>query len=132
MDSAARVLVIEDDPPSLELALILLDHAGYRTLSARDGGAGLQLARMWHPDLVLCDIELPVLSGYDVARALRGDISWSPVPLVAVSAFSMCGDRQRAIEAGFDGYLPKPILPETFVREVEAFLAPDKRCHRTP
>jgi two-component system cell cycle response regulator DivK len=123
-----RILVIEDDAPSLELALILLEHAGYDTQSARDGAAGLALARSWHPDIVLCDIEMPVLTGYDLAQALRADASWSAVPLVAISAFSMRGDRLRAIKAGFDGYLPKPIVPECFVQEVEAFLPPGKRC----
>lgn len=122
-----RVLVIEDDAPSLELTLFLLEHAGYATLSARDGAAGLKLAREQQPDLVLCDVQMPLLTGYQLVRALRSDASWTPVPLVAISAFSMRGDRDKALAAGFDGYLPKPIEPEHFVRDIESYLRTDQR-----
>ncbi len=122
-----RILVVEDDAPSLELALFLLDSAGYATLSASDGGAGLQLALAAKPDMVLCDVQMPVLSGYMLVHELHENPQWRRVPVVAISAFSMRGDRERALEAGFDGYLPKPIVPGTFVQEVEAFLDPAQR-----
>jgi CheY-like chemotaxis protein len=74
------------------------------------------------PDLVLCDIALPKLDGYGVAQRLRSASSLSEVPLIAVTASAMVGDRDKVVAAGFDGYISKPISPETFVSEVEAFL----------
>ncbi len=127
-----RILVVEDDAPSLELALFLLDSAGYATLSASDGGTGLQLALTAEPDMVLCDVQMPVLSGYALVHQLRANPQWRRVPVVAISAFSMRGDRERALQAGFDGYLPKPIVPGSFVREVESYLEPRQRLSASP
>jgi two-component system, cell cycle response regulator DivK len=118
----ARILIIEDDPASLELARYLLAAAGHATLVASDGGAGMELALSARPDLVICDLQMPVLNGFDVARRLREDPSWHRVPLVAVSAFSMPGDREAALAAGFDAYYSKPIVPEAFVGDVERLL----------
>jgi len=123
-----RILIIEDNPANLELMSYLLAAFGYTTLSAGDGAAGLDLARGEAPDLVVCDIQLPLLDGYEVARRLRGDATTSGVPLVAVTAFAMVGDRDRVIAAGFDGYIAKPIDPQTFVSQVEVFLAADRRA----
>ncbi len=119
----ARILIIEDDPASLELARYLLVAAGHAALVASDGGAGLELAVSARPDLVICDLQMPVLDGFEVARRLRADAAWRRVPLVAVSAFSMPGDREAALEAGFDAYYSKPIVPEAFVGDVERLLA---------
>lgn len=127
-----RILVVEDDAPSLELALFLLDSAGYATLSASDGGTGLQLALTAAPDMVLCDVQMPVLSGYALVHQLRENPQWRRVPVVAISAFSMRGDRERALQAGFDGYLSKPIVPGSFVREVESYLEPRLRLSASP
>ena len=92
---SARILIVEDDPASLELARYLLDSAGYETLSATDGGNGVELALGTRPDLVVCDLQMPVLTGFDVVRRLQQDPDWRRVPIVAVSAFSM-RDRSRA------------------------------------
>ena len=119
---SARILIVEDDPPSLELARYLLTAAGYETSSATNGGKGVELALGTRPDLVVCDLQMPVLTGFDVVRRLQQDPDWRPVPLVAVSAFSMQSDREQALAAGFDAYLSKPIAPETFVAEIEALL----------
>lgn len=127
-----RILVVEDDAPSLELALFLLDSAGYTTLSASDGGTGLQLALTTEPDMVLCDVQMPVLNGYALVHRLRENPQWHRVPVLAISAFSMRGDRERALQAGFDGYLPKPIVPGGFVQEVESFLEPRLRLSASP
>lgn len=118
----ARILIIEDDPASLELARYLLAAAGHATLVASDGGTGLELAVSARPDLVICDLQMPVLDGFEVARRLRADAAWRRVPLVAVSAFSMPGDREAALAAGFDAYYSKPIAPEAFVGDVERLL----------
>jgi two-component system cell cycle response regulator DivK len=126
----ARILIVEDDPASLELARYLLGTAGYETFCAIDGAKGVELALRAHPDLVMCDLQMPVMTGFEVVRRLREDPAWRRVPLVAVSAFSMHSDREQALAAGFDAYLSKPITPETFVAEVEALLPPQARAER--
>jgi CheY-like chemotaxis protein len=120
---AARVLLIEDNPPSLDLMVYLLEHFGHTPICVRDGLAGLEAMRHERPDLVVCDIDLPKLDGYSLATRAKADAELRSIPLIAVTALAMVGDRDRAIRAGFDGYLPKPIEPETFVRDVEQFLA---------
>jgi len=127
MHMPARILIIEDDPASLELVRYLLDSAGYATLTATDGGAGLALALSADPDLVICDLQMPIMTGYEVVERLRGGSTWRRVPLVAVSAFSMPGDREAALTAGFDAYHSKPIAPETFVQDIERLLPPAAR-----
>lgn len=118
----ARILVIEDNPTNLQLMVYLLQAFGHTSLEAVDGETGLELIRHELPDLVLCDIHLPGTDGFGVARELKGNPVLSIIPLVAVTASAMVGDRDRIISAGFNGYIAKPIAPETFVRQVEAFL----------
>jgi CheY-like chemotaxis protein len=119
---SARILVIEDDLPSLELMTYLLQAFGHTALSAHDGAEGLQAVRRELPDLVICDVHLPTIDGYEVARQLKGHPTLQMIPLIAVTASAMAHDRDQAYAAGFDEYLSKPIDPETFVRQVEAFL----------
>lgn len=127
---AARILVVEDDDFSRELVRYLLARHGYAVLEAEDGGRGVQMALMERPDLVLCDLQMPVLNGFEVLRRLRNDPTWRTVPIIAVTAFSMPGDRETALAAGFHNYLTKPITPEIFVEQIEAFLPPDLRVGR--
>jgi two-component system cell cycle response regulator len=95
---------------------------GHTVLSAEDGRQGLDAARNEHPDLIICDVQLPEMDGFEVARWLKSDPELRKTPLVAVTALAMVGDRDRMLAAGFDGYLAKPIDPETFVRQMENFL----------
>lgn len=118
----ARILVIEDNAASLELMTYLLKAFGYTTLVARDGEEGLKAAHQESLDLIICDIELPKLNGYEIARQLKRHPVLKAIPLVAVTAYAMVGDREKALAVGFDGYIPKPIEPELFVGQVEAFL----------
>ena len=118
----ACILVIEDNPANLELAQYLLEHHGHTVLVATDGKAGVSLARRERPELIVCDLQMPVLDGYGVLEQLKGDGSMASVPIVAVTAFSMAGDEEKVRRAGFDGYFSKPIEPETFVQQIEAFL----------
>jgi len=115
-----RILVIEDNQPNLELMTYLLNAFGHTTTIARDGEAGVDAAFESMPDLILCDLALPKLDGYGVARRLKADARLAAVPLVAVTASAMVGDRDKVVAAGFDGYIRKPITPETFVGEVES------------
>ena len=119
---AARILVIEDNPANLDLMTYLLTAFGHAALTAPDGEAGLARARSETPDLVVCDIQLSRTDGYAVARQMKRDAALQAIPLVAVTALAMVGDRDKVLAAGFDGYIPKPIDPETFVGRVEAFL----------
>jgi CheY-like chemotaxis protein len=122
----ARVLLIEDNPPSLELMGYLLSAFGHTPLEARNGVDGLEAIHRERPDLVLCDIDLPRLDGYALAGRAKADPEIHGIPLVAVTALAMVGDRERALRAGFDGYMAKPIEPETFVQEIERFLSNHK------
>lgn len=121
---SARILIIEDDPPSLELLRYLLEAAGHTTLCATDGGAGVRMALDEQPDLVLCDLQMPVMSGYQVAQSLREYLAWRQVPIIAVTAFSMPGDREKTLACGFNEHISKPISPALFVGQVESLLPP--------
>jgi CheY-like chemotaxis protein len=119
----ARILVIEDNPANRELMVYLLKAFHHTPLEAADGITGLERVRLDLPDLILCDLQLPGIDGYEIARQLKNDPSLSPIPLVAVTAYAMVGDRDAVLAAGFDGYITKPITPELFVGQVEAFLS---------
>jgi two-component system cell cycle response regulator len=123
----ARILIIEDNPANLDLMTYLLKAFGHDTLASRDGEHGLEIARRQRPDLIVCDVQLPGVDGYAVARQLKADAALRAVPLVAVTAFAMVGDRDKVLAAGFNGYIAKPIDPEAFVAHVESFLRPDQR-----
>lgn len=119
---SALILIIEDDLPSMTLAQYLLDSAGHRTISASNGREGARSALEKSPDLIICDLHLPMWSGYELLAHLQAQTTWRPVPVIAVTASSMRGDRERVLAAGFDGYISKPIVPESFVAQVESYL----------
>jgi len=123
----SRILVIEDNPANLELMTYLLKAFGHTTTSAVDGEAGVAEALRAKPDLILCDLALPKLDGYGVVARLKSEASLKGVPVIAVTASAMVGDRDKVIAAGFDGYIRKPITPETFVGEVESYLGNQER-----
>ncbi len=118
----ARILIIEDNAANMALVEYLLKAAGHLTQAATDGAEGVRMARKERPDLVLCDLQMPVLGGYEVLQQLRSDANTRAIPIVAVTAFSTPGDQTKVIEAGFNGYLSKPIEPETFVAQIEKYL----------
>lgn len=118
----ARILVIEDSPENLELMTYLLEAFGHTTLAAMDGAEGIEMARREQPDLVVCDVHLPKADGYEVAHALKSDARLKGIPLVAVTALAMVGDRDKVLGAGFDGYLAKPIIPAKFIEQIDGHL----------
>ncbi len=120
----ARILIIEDNSTNLELMEYLLKYSGHKVLAAMDGEAGLDLAQRESPELIICDIQIPKLDGFGVARHLKADARLRHIPLVAITAFAMVGDRERMLAGGFDGYVSKPIDPQAFVGQMEAFLNP--------
>ena len=120
---SGRILLIEDNPQNRYLARFLLGRQGYQVVIAESGPAGLQLAVEHSPDLILLDIQLPGMDGHAVARTLKSDPSLQAIPIVAVTSYAMVGDREKCLESGAEGYIEKPINPDTFVAEVERFLA---------
>lgn len=116
------ILLIEDNAQNSYLTTFLLESQGLAVVSASDGAAGIELAKQTLPDLILLDIQLPMMDGYAVARALRAIESLQLTPIVAVTSYAMVGDREKCLAAGCNGYIEKPINPETFVAEVSIFL----------
>lgn len=119
-----RILLIEDNEQNRYLVTYLMQARGWQVAHAADGPAGLALAGEFAPDMILLDIQLPGMDGYAVARALRGNPKLDAIPVVAVTSYAMPGDRERCFEAGCNGYLEKPIDPQTFGAQVEGFLKP--------
>jgi two-component system, cell cycle response regulator DivK len=118
-----RVLLIEDHAQNRYLLTFLLERNGFQVESAVDGPEGIAMARNSVPDLILLDIQLPTMSGYEVARELRVIADLQGIPIVAVTSHAMVGDREKALAAGCTGYIEKPINPDTFVAEIEVFVA---------
>lgn len=117
-----RILMIEDNDQNAYLVTFLLGARGWEVLRAADGEAGLSMAGTVKPALILLDIQLPGMDGYAVARALKARPDVADIPVIAVTSYAMAGDRDRCLSAGCNGYIEKPIDPETFVDEVERFL----------
>lgn len=120
---SARILIIEDNPANMELMSYLLDAFGHTVLSVYNGEEGVVAARTQLPDLILCDVHLPGMDGYGVLQQIKSEPALRNIPLIAVTALAMVGDRQKLLAAGFDGYLGKPIEPELFVGQCEKYLA---------
>ena len=126
----ARILVIEDNPANLELMTYLLVASGHAVDAATTGESGIELAVQAPPDLILLDIQLPDISGFGVLATLRNEARVASVPIVAVTANAMVGDRDQALAVGFDGYFSKPIEPTSFMPAIDGFLTPDQRGRR--
>jgi two-component system cell cycle response regulator len=128
----ARVLVVDDDPVNADLIGYLLRAFGHEAILALGGQEALREAAAQVPDLVLCDIQMPGVDGFEVLRRLRSDKRFDRTEIVGVTALAMVGDREKVLAAGFDGYLTKPITPETFVPEVEKHLPAQCRTGFSP
>ena len=104
-----KILIVEDDPRSLKMLRILLRPYGYSLLEATDGEEALKVARSDKPDLIIMDLRLPKVSGLEVTRQLRQMSDFSHIAIIAITAYAMKGDKEKAISAGCDAYLAKPI-----------------------
>lgn len=114
-----RVQLIEDNEQNRYLLNFLLNARGHQVSAAIDGPSGIRMAQHLKPDVILLDIQLPGMHGYDVARGLRQIPELAHTPIIAVTSYAMPGDREKALDAGCDNYIEKPIDPETFVQDVE-------------
>lgn len=128
----ARILIIEDHPENSELMSYVLEAYGHLPLLAADGATGIALARDQRPDLIVCDIQLPDFDGFEVAARLKDDPEIRQIPLLAVTALAMTGDRERILAAGFNAYIAKPIDAETLVPQIEVFLPESLRSGGLP
>ncbi len=108
------ILVADDDPIGRELVREILESQGYRVTEAGDGAGALSAIRATPPDLVLLDIQMPVLDGFGVIQELRREHQFHSLPVFALTAFAMRGDKQKALAAGFNGYIAKPINVSAF------------------
>jgi two-component system, cell cycle response regulator DivK len=122
--AGALILIVEDNDKNLKLARDLLQHDGFRTLEAETATAAITLAEQRVPDLILMDIQLPDMDGVTALGRLREMGTTTSIPVVALTAFAMAGDRERLLAAGFDGYLAKPIDIHNFSDSVRQYCEP--------
>ena len=120
---SAKILLAEDNATNRYLATFLLEKAGFTIIHAHNGAEVLRLALSEQPDLVLMDIQMPEMDGYEAARSIHAEPALAGLPIVAVTSYAMTRDREKALQLGFAGYIEKPIQPQTFAREISQFLA---------
>jgi two-component system, cell cycle response regulator DivK len=125
------ILVADDEPMNLRLIKNVLHSAGYKTLEAADGRQAIDLAMAHRPDLILMDVSMPVMDGFEAAEALKTDPGTRDIPLIAVTAFAMKEDEERILAAGYDGYVTKPIEIRKFIKDVAGYLH-DQDVHCLP
>jgi len=118
----ATVLIVEDNPANMKLAVFLVQSAGHTVLSATDAETGLALARARKPDLILMDIQLPGMDGLEATALLKADAGTRDIPVIALTALAMKGDEERIRAAGCDGYIAKPMAYEPFLATIAARL----------
>jgi len=122
----ARILLVEDNEMNRDMLSRRLTRRGYEVSIAVDGQQGLDVAMAEKPELILLDMSLPILDGWEVARRLKGDETMRPIPVIALTAHAMAGDRERAIEAGCDDYDTKPVELPRLIEKIETLLAKSK------
>ena len=113
------ILLVEDNPHNRTIFAAMLNHAGFRVVEAEDGNQGLAKAHAEKPDLILMDMSIPGIDGWELTRRLKADAKTKATPIIALTAHAMRGDEERAMQAGCDGYLSKPISPKKVVEEVK-------------
>ena len=117
-----RVLVVEDTPDNRQIIRDLLVSSGYEVIEANDGAAGVAKATEAKPDLILMDIQLPLLDGYEATRRIKADPTLKHIPIVAVTSYALSGDEAKTRAAGCDGYVAKPFSPRELLAVVRKFL----------
>ena len=124
------VLIVDDDPRSMKLSYDLLGVLGYTTLAASDGAQAVKMAKDYKPDVILMDIQLPVMDGLAATRQIKGDITTRNIPIIAATAYAMKDDEAKIAKAGCDGYITKPIDIQILLKTIEKHLE-DKHSSKT-
>ena len=124
MESKGKItiLIVEDDSGNRMLIADLLASKGYRPIEAKDGEEAIALTRQKRPDLILMDLSLPRVDGWEATRRLKADADLKDIPVIALTAHAMAGDETKALDAGCDGYISKPINVWSLVEEIEGYL----------
>jgi CheY-like chemotaxis protein len=120
--TAQTLLLVEDNEDNRIIYCTVLRHLGYNVLEAQDGVQAVELARSARPDLILMDISIPRMDGWEATRLLRGDPRTSAIPIIALTAHALADDRARASQVGFSSYLAKPIEPRVVVAEIQRWI----------
>jgi len=120
--TAKRILIVEDTEDNRQIMRDLLTSAGFEVVEAHDGQAAVTTAGMLKPDLILMDIQLPVLDGYEAARLIKADPALRHIPIIAVTSYALSGDEEKARAAGCSGYIAKPFSPRRMLATVSEFL----------
>jgi two-component system cell cycle response regulator len=128
--TGAPVLIVDDNATNLKLARVILSGEGYDVRTANDAEEALRVLEAFSPRLILMDIQLPGIDGLELTRRLKRDARSSNIVIVALSAYAMKGDEEKALAAGCDGYITKPIEPDTLLDQVRAALSPATRVIR--
>ena len=119
---SARILLVEDNEANRYLATFLLENSGFTVVHAGNGREAVIAAQNEKPDLILMDIQMPEVDGYEAARRIKAEPHLAHIPIVAVTSYAMVGDREKAGQIGFAGYIEKPIVTETFITEISRFI----------
>lgn len=122
----ARILVVEDNEMNLDMLTRRLSRRGHEILIATDGAQGIEITRREKPELILMDMSLPVLDGWQATRQLKNDPSVNHIPIIALTAHAIAGDREKALAAGCDEYEAKPIKFPQLMAKIEMFLGEDR------
>jgi two-component system cell cycle response regulator DivK len=117
-----RILVVEDQEDNMQILRDLLGSVGYEIIEARDGAEGVKAAKAERPDLILMDIQLPVLDGYEATRQIKAEPELRATPIIVVTSYALSGDEAKAHEAGCDDYVPKPYSPRQLLAKIRQYL----------
>jgi two-component system cell cycle response regulator DivK len=117
-----KILIVDDNRDSRELVVKILKNKGYQMIEAIDGEEALEKAITENPDLILMDISIPKIDGYEVTRRLKSQVGFKDTPIIALTAHAMKGDREKAIEAGCEGYISKPIDIHELPNQIKSYL----------
>ena len=126
IDLPKKILIVDDNQDSRELVVKVLKNRGYQTIEAVDGEEALEKAVAERPDLILMDRSLPKIDGYEVTRRLKGQEEFKDIPIVALTAHAMRGDREKALAAGCEGYISKPINVRQLPELIKSYLAGER------
>ena len=122
MRNPPRILVVDDNPTNLEVLCVRLNSQGYEVVTAVDGEKGVAMAAEQRPDLILMDIQLPIVDGYEATRRIKANPDLRHIPIIAVTSYALSGDDAKAFAAGCDGYFAKPFSPRVILAKVREFL----------